>query len=150
MTLLSPAQRAQFKAAVNSVTDTFMLKPLLYRRYGESIDRWNENRLADQKKTEYNVLGLIVWGSNESDKTVMDSEGKGGYDISDGYALFNIKDLVAVGLVNGDGNFIGKSNSDYIVDQNVEHSIIGHKLIGQLVDENLMIKLYLEKNLNHG
>lgn len=150
MGLISPAQQAKIKQAIESVTDTFMQKPLIYRKYGESLDRFNENRRNNQKLTEYNILGLVVWGSLEGDKTAMDSLGRGGVDMSDGYIAFHVKDLLAVGLVDVLRNFVGKSNSDYIIDQGIEHRIIGHSLKGQFISENLIVKIYIQKKKKDG
>lgn len=150
MGLISPDQRTQIKNGINSVTDTFMQKPLVYKRYSETLDRFNENRRPAQQLQSYSVLGFIVWGELEGDKTTMDADGNGGFDESTAYVLFNIKDLIAVGLVDSDKNFIGKANTDYIVDQNEELRVIGHTLIGQLIDENLLIKIYIEKQINNG
>lgn len=150
MGLISAAQRAKIKSAIESVTDTFMQKTITYRRYGESLDRFNENRRNNQKLTEYTVLGLVVWGSLEGDKTAMDNLGRGGVDMSDGYIAFHVKDLLAVGLVDVMRNFVPKSNSDYVVDQGIEHRVVGHSLKGQFIDENLIVKVYIQKKKKDG
>lgn len=150
MGLISPAQQAKIKLAIESVTDTFMQKSITYRKYGESLDMFNENRRNNQQFTEYTVLGLVVWGSLEGDKTAMDSLGRGGVDMSDGYIAFHVKDLLAVGLVDVMRNFVGEANADYVVDQGIEHRVIGHSLKGQFIDENLIVKIYIQKKMKNG
>jgi hypothetical protein len=147
MGLISESQLNKFKSAINATTDTFMKKPVVYKRYTTSLDRFNENRRQDQSVELFQLETLIVWGS---EKYSMNKEGNGSSDMTNGYALFNIKDLRAAGMIDEEGNFVTRIGSDYLVDQGVEHSVVGYNLVGQLIDENLLVRVFIKKQLRDG
>lgn len=157
MGLLNKNQIKKINAAFNAVTDTFMRKPITYLQYGESVDPWNENRRKKQKLNQYEILGLIVWGAGKgTDGYQKNKDGNGAGDLSEGYALFNIKDLKAVGMIDTNGNLITKENSDYIVANGEEYMVIGHNLKGpfledvNLLSKDVLVKIFIQKQLKNG
>lgn len=152
--------RNPFQAVINAVpqitdaiartTDTFCNKPFVYQLGGESVERINRNR-KDQTFTNYNLLGLIVWYTDKTDTDTMRNEGEGGIDFGEGYILLNIKDLREVKLLDENGNFIGKANTDYVLYQEEKIRVVGlPKAIGQLVDSVQVYKIFIRKIQKNG
>lgn len=151
MGLISNKNRLKIKAAIKSVTDTFMKKPLVYHRKTTSLDIFQENRNPKKDQT-YNLLGFVKFnaGPGGIGTDTYNNEGDGAFDDSDGYILFHIDDLRDAGLLDSNDNFLGASNSDTVIYQGDTLRITGSTLSAQFIDENLLVRLAFKKEIVNG
>jgi len=149
--LLSSSQLKQIESAIKSVTDTFMRYPIKYIKRSTSLDRFQENR-QERKTQEYNLEALVVFnpGPGGLGKDNQNSDGAGSFDDSDGYILFHIDDLKDVGLVDVKGNFIGESNSDWVIYQEQKLLIMGNTIGAPLIDKNLLVRFTFKIDILNG
>ena len=143
--LISVDQLIQIKNALQDVTDTFLQKDFIYNKYGHSTDRFQED---GQQKSLQPILmkGLFKF----KDKSNVASNNWGEYDNSDAYILLKISDIEPLGIVDIHGNFTGVPNTDSVIYQNEEYSVEGAVPIGQLIDENVLFKVFISKNIKNG
>lgn len=91
--LLSPAQIAQWEAAVDSVTDTFFNTVIRYYRKTVSLDPYQEDQ--DVRKTDIWLLnGLVTpveWNS-----TLVEIEANGARALNENIVTLAMKDLLLI------------------------------------------------------
>lgn len=151
MGLISNSNRLKIKTAIKSVTDTFFQKPIIYIRRTTSTDEFQENR-SPQEEQRYNLLAFVKFNAGPGgigpDPTHPD--GGGSYDNNDGYVLFHIEDLRAVGMIDEQNNFIGSSLADLVIYQETTLIITGSVSIAQFIDENLLVRMAFKKRVSDG
>lgn len=97
--LLTDSQRADIRAALKDVTDTFMKTPVVYHKAVDSLDRFNEDR-GDMKLVDYNLSGLLEYMTNDKDE--VDEAMEGSLNTQRVQVTFNLEDVAAVGLIADD------------------------------------------------
>lgn len=145
--LLTPQQRADIRAALKDVTDTFMVTPVTYEVHGESMDQFNEDR-TDEQVTEYDLLGLTEYStSSQSSKGGDIKEEVGGaIDTSDIKVTFNLEDLEAVsGLINADHQAIFNMTKDYFTTKGIRYKVTYIQYEGPLDEKDCLLILYGRK-----
>jgi hypothetical protein len=137
--LLSDDDILQFREAIKSVTDTFCVLPVVYERHGDSLDTFNEDR-EDEAVTSYNLNALVVYSSLSGD--MANRMPVGAENLPDGYALFNLEDLQAAGLM--DGNYLPLMNpaQDFMVISGARKLVIGTPVLGQFDQLNTVLKVF--------
>lgn len=94
MGLLTAAEEAEARAAIKSVTDTFMITSVTYHKAGESLDRFQEDR-KNQSFTDYTLPCLVEY---KKDKIKEGQEGAvRDFDVM---LTINIDDLIALNLAS--------------------------------------------------
>lgn len=132
--LLSVADKANFRAAIMLVTDTFFTTPILYRMAGESIDRFNEDR-KDIEYIEYNLLGMVEWKKEKITQTV-----QGAIDNGDVMVSFNMENLITAGVVdNSTKMLIFNATKDYMIINGKNYKVNMINYDGPLDQQNVLV-----------
>lgn len=97
MGLISAGVEAQIRAAIKSVTDTFMVTPVMYHMAGESLDLYNEDR-KDQAFTNYTLPCLVEYSTDLSAHIIQMLEGN--LDKADVVLSMNMDDMEALSLAS--------------------------------------------------
>ena len=143
MSLLSSGQKADIRAAIKSVTDTFMVTPVVYHLKGESIDRFNEDR-TDQANTDYNINGLVEYMQQDSDKVKEMSNGAISH--AEVVVTCNLADLKTLGLVNSSNLCIGNDTKDYFTTNGETYKLELIKYDGPLDHQNVLVMIFGNKD----
>lgn len=99
MDLLSPAQHAQIRAALQDVIDTFHDTPITYQKYVAKV----EDYMEDMGKKQYNVFsfnGFVEYPSAVSSQ--LDETEQGAYNQAEVKVTCGIDNLEAVGLLDAE------------------------------------------------
>ena len=150
--LITDAEFAEIRSAINDVMDTFALVPATYRlRKANVPSRFKrDNKRADQTAgyDDVAINVLIVWddGTERGQIAVMQS---GAYDFSEGRVYMKYDDAIATSppLVDGSKNLVMQAEKDLFKFNNVEYDIIGVQLLGQLKDTDVLCELHIKKQL---
>ena len=96
MSLLSAAEKAEIRADIKLVTDTFYVTPVTWRQYTQSMARYNEDR-DESRWTEHSLLCLAEYPTEKVKQSLA-----GGFDGADVKVTFNMQDLQTAGHINAD------------------------------------------------
>lgn len=110
--LLTDAERAEIRAVIRDVTDTFMKSPITYYKAGESVDIFQESK-SDTPYSVYNLMGLLDYPMNVQDKMEEDVTGAWDYEYVD--VTFNFEELQEKGLVSAEYAALMNPETDYFV-----------------------------------
>lgn len=137
MSLLSNTDKTNIRAALKLVTDTFFVSAITYKRAGESVDRFNEDR-GDMSYTTLNLSGLVEYKGAGSDWSV-----EGGLDKENIKVSLNIEDLIAIGgIVDGTTKMVNfNQNKDYMTVAGVSYKLLKVYYDGPLDAQNILVIL---------
>ena len=99
--LLSTGAISDIKAVLKQVTDTFSKTPVVYRRYGEVMNRFNEDRDKDAPISTHSILGMVQYAGAVR-MSVESEHVEGSQESNDVKITVNFADMVAAGLADGD------------------------------------------------
>jgi hypothetical protein len=142
MDLLSQEDRDKIRLALKDVTDTFMKTPVIYSVYGDTLDRFSEDR-KNKKESVYNLYALAEY---------RDDTGEWGKGMPAGLKdqaniklTFNLEDLVEEGLVET-VNWTHKFSigSDFFITQAKKYKLVWAGYDGPLDQKNILVVLYGE------
>lgn len=136
MSLLSDSDKAQIRAAIKSVTDTFMVTPVVYHLSEGSLDRWQEDK-EDEVFVNYLLSGLTEYSNNDGDKVVTKLEGAKDYD--DVTISFNLEDLQESGLISSEFDPIFVKEADYFTCRNKVYKVTDAYLDGPLDAKSMLV-----------
>lgn len=108
MSLLSPEDHAEIRAALKLTTDTFMVTPVFYKKKVAVLDRFEEDREAQY--LTYDLSGLV-----EPVKRDIKEELDGSKDFEDCMITFNMEDLQVAGLINSSFALDCDPEADYFI-----------------------------------
>lgn len=131
MGLLSAADIAEIRAAIQDVTDTFMVSPIVYKQATESLDEWQEDR--EMTYIEHDLLGLVEYPEG---KVVQDLDGAN--DFFDVMVSFNIEDLETLGLLTGDNTVPFVASKDRFIAKGKEYQTTFVGYDGPLEDKPVL------------
>lgn len=143
MDLLTAAQRAQIRAAIGDVTDTFFKTPVEYQLVGESMDRFQEDR-GGRVKTTFNLLGLVEYPQGEG--KLIKTETNGAIDSAAVKVSFNMDDLAAYGgIVNSEEQTIFNPTKDYMIINGIKYETTYRAYDGALEKRNVLCIVYADE-----
>lgn len=90
--ILGNLGRANVRAAIKLVTDTFYVTPIKYYIAQESLDRFSEDK-EDQEWLTFDLLGFVEYAPTAS----VTADMEGAANRADIKVSFNLEDLIAVG-----------------------------------------------------
>lgn len=93
MSLLSPGQKASIRAAIKSVTDTFMVSGIEFYTRQIAPNLWQEKRSSNEF-LRFNLSGLVEYPVSKTTETI-----SGAVDLFDIKVTFNTADLIAANAV---------------------------------------------------
>lgn len=109
--LLTDLQRAQIKAVLGDVTDTFHKTPVtLFKLTGESVDKVQEDNRS-RAYTQYSINALISFP--DEDKDDVQREDTGAYDGEQVELQIAFKDFVALSLTSGNKVTLNKTTDEF-------------------------------------
>ena len=111
MSLLSQAQIGSIKDAIQQVTDTFFVTPVLYKLGVASLDRFQEDKTFSFK--EYELKALVEYSAIETD-LIKESE-QGGANSQKIKCSFNYRDIKAAGLADETNFVLMNAAKDFMV-----------------------------------
>lgn len=139
--LLSEADLADFLAATQDTTDTFMRQPVTFLRPVATIRKFNDTTGTDTRN-EVTVNGLFVLGQDK-----LETGASGAVDLGDGYALFNRTDLADVDLADALGSLSIVAGEDRLRVAGVEYAITTVTPLGPLAGVYTLGKIIVKKLL---
>lgn len=145
MSFLSVKDVTEIRASVKQTTDTFFTIPAVISREGPSLDPFNEDR-DDVSSNQITVNCLAVYetkGMEAMAKVIRN----GTYDFDSGYALFNVEDLVASGLIDVTGTALIEATKDTIILGGEPFKIEGINPIGWFVDAFTLVKVHFQRQV---
>lgn len=145
MGLLSITDVTNIRSAIKSVTDTFFTMEAVIEITGASLDFFNEDR-EDADKAIVTVKCLAVFDTSGGDALAAILR-NGTYDFDKGYALFNVEDMQAAGLLDLTGTALIEATRDSLTIGNERFKITGINPVGYLVDASTLIKIHLERQV---
>ena len=144
MSLLSPAQDAQIRDAIKSVTDTFMVTPVTYHAAIDTVDRFQEDRAKDFN--DISISGLVEYPKNDRDKT--EKAAGGAVDDSEVIVTLNWADGETAGLTTAENSLSCRSDKDFMTVKGVRYRLTLAVTDGPLSDVPVLIVLYGAKVAN--
>lgn len=141
----------EIRTAINDTVETFAQKPVVYNLSPkQTLSRMGIDKHNEDNKTEFNLLGLVVWNAPESE---IDTETLGKFDFSMGYVLFSWDYLEAEGLAETLGAYyklklLPEKDTIKIDDEVLE--VKGVVIQGQLKDKECVVKVFFKRNLKNG
>lgn len=143
MDLLTSAQRAVIRGALQNVFDTFCKTPIAYHLKGESLDTWGEDR-EDEQDTVKNLMGFVEYNDNDNVKWSMD----GMTDLAHLSVLFGLDDLEAEGLIDPvTFEPIFDVTKDEVLINGEWLRVIFSAVEGAFEHKNVMVKIYCQRML---
>lgn len=145
MELLSSAEWASFRQAINNASDTFNAHVVIWHSLNKRLDFHGDER--DPKTfTSHNLNCLI--NSNYL-KTWPDNKLTEAGDVNrDNLCLiFNRDYLGGLGFLDGDGEFIVDPEYDYFEIMGQKYSVAGGMAVAQAYDLNTLVYLILTPNI---
>lgn len=147
--LLTDADFAEIRTAINDVVETFAQLPITYKKLKRrTLSRFNRETTSNQSFTDYSFNALEVWEKNE--KGFDKADEKGIWDFSEGYLLIAFDEVIAKGLIDTNGNLAMESEVDKVVIRTIQYDIVGIVKIGQLKDQEVLVKIQFKKPLKNG
>lgn len=123
-------------------TDAFLQRPVVYRKKNNFVVPSRYGNAEVQDFTDYNVLSLEVADKDKSN--VSKDNDIGAFDDTRSYFLFNVDDLEEIGLfVDNKPNMT--ANLDYIISNGVTFEITGVEALGQLLDKDVVVKVWVRQ-----
>jgi hypothetical protein len=123
-------------------TDAFLQRPVVYRKKNDIALPNRYGNAEIQAFTDYNVLSLEVADKDKSN--VSKDNDIGAFDDTRSYFLFNVDDLEVVGLfANNKPNMT--ANVDYIISNGVTFEVTGVEALGQLLDKDVVVKVWVRQ-----
>ena len=153
---LTDADFAEIRQTINDTVETFAQKQVQYMLSpSQTLSRFGRDKHEATDKTEYNLLGLVVWNPTDAELKI---EELGKYDFSMGYVLFGFDYLETEGLItnstDGGGRPIKvpvfKPEKDFIYIEGEKLQIMGVQLAGQLKDVEAVVKVFFKRDLKNG
>lgn len=136
MSLLSGGDITNILGAIKQVTDQFFVTPCKYHLAGESVDRFNEDRL-DQQFTDYDLLCLFEFSNTQGDEVIENRDGA--LNAQQVTATFNVEDLIAKGLINSMKMPKFDDTKDYMTINGNYYKIKKVLLDGPLQRQNVLV-----------
>ena len=100
MDLLTDQQRADIKAALHDVTDTFFKTPITYKFSKGNLNRFAESG-AGETFQDYSLLAQVEYADDDNDRIKRTVDGVDYY--ADIQLTLNYADMVTAGLIGVDG-----------------------------------------------
>lgn len=136
MSLLTQAQIDSIKDAMQQVTDTFFVTPVLYKLGKVSLDVFQEDTPV-ASYTDYKLKALVEYSSMETD---MIKEGEqGGESFQKIKMSLNYRDVKAVGLADTNNFVIMDAAKDYVIVNGKVWKVRYVGLDGPLEAENVLL-----------
>jgi hypothetical protein len=118
--LLSSAQHALIRAAIQDVSDTFMDTTIVYHKAGTTVDDSMED-FSMQTYTDVNLKGLPEYQMNELDKLRLSPYGVA--DIAEMKVTFGFDDLVTAGIASGNVLLMNPAK-DFLTVNGIRYKVI--------------------------
>lgn len=117
--LLSAQEEQEIRDAVKSVTDTFMRTSVTYKMYGDSLDRFQEDRKRTQTKDEYILPCLVEYKEADDAERI-----EGATQQNKVKLTVNMDDLEALHLVSAPKWTVPfNSTKDYFICQGKQYKV---------------------------
>lgn len=146
MPLFPQALKERFRKIIKDYpTDFFLRKEVIYRKKDNNVlpNRYGNKEI--NQYTDFNVFTLQVTDKEKSN--VSKDNDTGAFDDTKSYFLFNLDDLELVGLfVDNKPNMT--PNLDYIIKDSTTYEVIGVQSLGQLVDKDVLVKVWVRQLVN--
>lgn len=110
MGLLSPSDFAEIRAAVRSVTDTFYVTPILYKKSIDSLDVYQEKRTKQYEEINFN--GFVEYPQDKGSTNLEKADVDGSISILDVKVTLNINNVRSAGLLDSDNKFTSVPEND--------------------------------------
>lgn len=136
--LLTDADRAEIRAALKDVADTFFKDTVLYYKAGESLDRFNEDR-ADQVDTELSLAAMVEY--EQAPRMYGNLVVKGGGESRETVKVTCFFTDLPAELKNST-ELLCQDEKDYMIVKNQRYKVILAILDGPLTDLNVLAIIY--------
>lgn len=133
MDLLSAAEHAEIRAALQDVCDTFNKTQLTYHLAGVSVDDTMED-FNDKSYTDYSVKAYV-----EYPKDTVEQTQEGAYDNCDVFVQFGLDDLDLVGLINSENMPIFAPEHDYMTINGERFRVTFSGVEGAIEQRNILV-----------
>lgn len=143
--LLTATDRAEIRAAIQDVFDTYMKKSatLIIRDQGETLTAFVEGIDSHKTPVEYNILVLYLPATTDQDSEAMKNK-TGYFDDSEGVVFIPVSTLKAQTpplWTDGQGSKIEANRDTIVVDGNIL-TIMGVNDVGPDEESFFMVKLH--------
>lgn len=144
MSLIDQNQINSIKDAIQQVTDTFFVTPVLYKLGVSSLDRFQEDKTFSYK--DYNLKALVEYSNIETDMSKETEQG--GSNVQKIKCSFNYRDIKAAGLADANNYVIMNAAKDFMIINGKHWKVRYVGLDGPLEAEQvlLIVKGDLEEN----
>lgn len=139
MSLLSEQEKREIRDAIRSVTDTFMVTPLVYCISTATNDRWAE----DEQNRLYS--GISLQALVEYPSTEIKQELQGTTDDHDIKLTFNLEYLQELLLITNDFKVKFDSKEDFFVVKQIEYKVTEVSYDGPLDAKDVLVIVKGEK-----
>lgn len=133
MSILTDQQKADIRAAVRLVTDQFFVTPVTYKRFVESLDRWNEDR-DDSTYMTFMLRAMVDYPKKKNIESL-----QGLFNNADVVVTCNMEDLMSLDLVNDEKMPIMNPTKDYFIVNGQQYTMTGVTLDGPLDQQNILV-----------
>lgn len=133
--LLSEAEEAEARAAIQSVTDTFFLTPITYKLAISTFDRFEEDRKATY--TDYALKGLEEYKAADMKEEIVGSK-----DFNDVKITFNIDDLIVKSLITAEFGHKFTVEKDYFILKSQTYRVTDIHFDGPLSSKSCLVIMY--------
>lgn len=141
--LVTGAEFAEFRGAINDVVDTFHNFTITHIGAGGEFDRWSEEN--EQEKTETDLRCLVEFKSESEDVETKRMQ-TGAIDIQQLEVSFGIDYLDSVGMMDATTKEAAFDRAkDYFRYEGVLYRLIGMVADGPIDDKNALIIITLDK-----
>lgn len=147
--LLSNQDFADIRDALNDTMFTFFKRPIIYRKDSDTITRFQRDVATNREFTNYELLGLIVWTDTDTKAETVQRQ-TGAHDFTEGYCLLRYDDCQAAGIIDAQKRFITTPPQDRLNFNSTEYYVNGMLVIGQLNNDEVLVKVWFRKDLKNG
>lgn len=135
MNLLSPAQQAEIRLALQDVIDTFHDTPITYQKYVSKVDDFMED--FDNKTYEvFSFVGFVEY--QNAIKSELEETAQGAYNKAEVTVTAGIDNLQAVGLIDTDNMPIFTPEEDRMIVNGIAYVITFVGVDGALQQKNVL------------
>lgn len=135
--LLSAAEIAEIRGAVKSVTDTFMVTPIVYYRQMGMNDANMEDNIEEAFKIyEFNALVEFDTGTEEAE---LKKFNEGTFDFGDIKLTANIEDFDAIDLMDNEWMPRNSVENDYFLCMGKLYKVLDTALDGPLEQKQVLV-----------
>lgn len=142
MALLNTGQKNKIRAAIQKVTDTFMVTPVDYHIAGQKFDRFSEDN-KQKNFYSFHLNGLVEHDEDSIQESPQGTEFPHKIKIS-----FNLEDLEKKGLITTDFKSIFNASQDFVSVRAQIYQVNSVILDGPLDEKDVLVVVKAELNRN--